>query len=433
MAPKKKEKCTKDNCVNGQHKQYDICKKHYCEKNKNKTKTNDGGVLVKFCTKCADFFDESGFRTKDDKVSARCGRCLATMRRAETKRPERDRKEQYKIYDARPERKAKKKKWNEENHDKVAEGWMKYRAKKIEENEEEYLAKNAKNQQKWRAKNPENVKEQYKKAKLNHERHLYNYKYSAETKGIIWQLTDKQAYNMFKKSCYYCNEKSDEKLTGIDRLMSDKEYTKENTVPCCKMCNYAKNTLNPSNFVKMAIHIATFNKIFKGKLYPEVFSSSTAQDYGRYKKRALAKEWDFELSEDDYNKITNEACYLCGKIQTDGYRNGIDRIDSNKGYIDENMKASCKPCNLMKREFEYNDFLEKLIKISNTWSKKIDELDNNYKKLGQCHQTVRQKPTRNRTVELQTKNKETRQKLCDPVHRKTHAKKLATKKISLSN
>lgn len=429
MAPKKKEKCIRAGCTTGRHKDTDICKKHYSEENKGKIKTNVDGVLVKFCTKCADFFDESGFRTMDGKVSTRCGRCLTTMRRAEAKRPERDRKEQYKLYDAQPERKEMKKNWRKDNHEKCAKYTLDYRARRIEEDEEEYLRKQAEYKKKWRAKNPEKMQERYRKDKLDPRKYLYTYKYSAETKGIKWELTDKQAYNMFKKSCYYCNGKSVEKLTGIDRLMSNKEYTAENTVPCCKLCNYMKNTLNPHNFVRMAIHIATFNKLFKGELYPEVFTSSTARDYEDYKERALSKEWEFDLTEDEYDEITNKSCYLCGKIQINGYCNGIDRIDSNKGYVDGNMKASCKPCNIMKREFEYIDFLCKVDDISKNWYSRIDELDNNYKKLGQCRQTVRQKSNRNRTDELANKNKESRQKLLNPEYRKNHAKNLATQKL----
>jgi hypothetical protein len=73
-----------------------------------------------------------------------------------------------------------------------------------------------------------------------------------------------------KSSCFYCgleyskeihdrlsDTKSNKKLSdtvvrinGIDRIDSTVGYTKENTVPCCKFCNTAKNTMRVYDFKK---------------------------------------------------------------------------------------------------------------------------------------------------------------------------------------
>ena len=62
--------------------------------------------------------------------------CLATTRRAEAKRGNRDRKEQYKEYEKRPERKADRVKYRKDNPEQHAKYYMDCRARKIEEDED---------------------------------------------------------------------------------------------------------------------------------------------------------------------------------------------------------------------------------------------------------------------------------------------------------
>ena len=38
------------------------------------------------------------------------------------------------------------------------------------------------------------------------------------------------------------------KINGIDRIDNNIGYTNENSVPCCKTCNFAKNILSESQF-----------------------------------------------------------------------------------------------------------------------------------------------------------------------------------------
>ena len=105
------------------------------------------------------------------------------------------------------------------------------------------------------------------------------------------------------------------------------------------------------------------NLITGGNLYPECFANHNTLNYSRYKNRALHKELDFLLSHNDYDNIVNNNCYMCGKENDEFHKNGIDRFDSNKGYILENTKPCCGECNYMKRDYEYNYFIRKLQEI----------------------------------------------------------------------
>jgi hypothetical protein len=61
---------------------------------------------------------------------------------------------------------------------------------------------------------------------------------NAKSRNINMQLTDNEIYNIIQKSCYYCKEKE---AFGIDRIDSTKDYTIDNCVPCCFICNRIKN------------------------------------------------------------------------------------------------------------------------------------------------------------------------------------------------
>lgn len=69
----------------------------------------------------------------------------------------------------------------------------------------------------------------------------------------IWLLSNEQTIFLIQQNCYYCGEgpsnnyrllessyRGEFKYNGIDRLDSNKEYTIENCVPCCIICNRMK-------------------------------------------------------------------------------------------------------------------------------------------------------------------------------------------------
>ena len=93
--------------------------------------------------------------------------------------------------------------------------------------------------------------------------------------------------------------------------------------------------------------------------------------YNSYKSRANAKNRLFELSKDQFRKITSLNCSYCGvpplQAQKSGkaiywkefyYHNGIDRIDSDKGYTIKNSQPCCSICNKAKRDLDNTEFLE---------------------------------------------------------------------------
>ncbi len=45
--------------------------------------------------------------------------------------------------------------------------------------------------------------------------------------------------------------------------------------------------------------------------------------------------------------------------------NGIDRIDSSKGYIQGNVVTCCRTCNVAKMDMDYKEFINHITKIYN--------------------------------------------------------------------
>lgn len=64
----------------------------------------------------------------------------------------------------------------------------------------------------------------------------------AERAGIEVTLTREQMAKLLSgASCHYCDAPLSKFGVGLDRKDSDGHYSFENCVPCCRVCNVAKN------------------------------------------------------------------------------------------------------------------------------------------------------------------------------------------------
>ncbi len=77
-----------------------------------------------------------------------------------------------------------------------------------------------------------------------------------------------------------------------------------------------------------------------------------------YFTNAVKRHLSFELTIEEFIGIVKQACYYCGSIR-EGEVNGIDRFDSDKGYLLENCKPCCEECNYMKSSFHPLFLIEK--------------------------------------------------------------------------
>jgi hypothetical protein len=94
-----------------------------------------------------------------------------------------------------------------------------------------------------------------------------DYKHKAMERGLAFDLTFSQFFNISQRPCYYCNRepsnvlksKRDGQLdftySGVDRIVNSKGYHEDNVVPCCKECNYAKRNMGINEFYQWACKI----------------------------------------------------------------------------------------------------------------------------------------------------------------------------------
>lgn len=107
----------------------------------------------------------------------------------------------------------------------------------------------------------------------------------------------------------------------------------------------------------------------KIKEYHKIYrqAKSPRYKYNKYKVEAKRKSNAFELSFDEFDLILKQECLYCGSNE----KIGIDRLNNNKGYIENNCVPCCQTCNYMKRNYSKDFFIKhckKIIKFNETHS-----------------------------------------------------------------
>lgn len=95
--------------------------------------------------------------------------------------------------------------------------------------------------------------------------------------------------------------------------------------------------------------------------------------YYRYKSTAKAKNREFSLTQEQFKELVTKPCFYCNSLpEREAYTsikddfilaNGIDRVDSSKGYTIENCVPCCITCNKAKTDTDKEEFI--------LWVKKV--------------------------------------------------------------
>lgn len=81
------------------------------------------------------------------------------------------------------------------------------------------------------------------------------------------------------------------------------------------------------------------------------------------KRAAATRGIEWHLTDDEAKAMLVLPCVYCGHLDIETRVNGIDRLDSSKGYTTENCRPCCKNCNYMKGTFDPRTFI--------AWAKRI--------------------------------------------------------------
>lgn len=111
----------------------------------------------------------------------------------------------------------------------------------------------------------------------------------------------------------------------------------------------------------------------------------------RYINSALKRKIPWHLSPEQFAEITEQECTYCGALPR-GYKarihakrrrtsttimNGIDRVNSQKGYTPDNVVPCCSVCNRMKMALEVDVFISQCKKITERMEAAKNLLTNN--------------------------------------------------------
>ena len=97
--------------------------------------------------------------------------------------------------------------------------------------------------------------------------------------------------------------------------------------------------------------------------------------YSTYRTSANRRGLNFDIGVDFFTENVVKSCSYCGDALTsikksqsksggDFLYTGIDRIDSSKGYTEDNCVPCCKVCNTMKWDLTIEQFTKHINKIS---------------------------------------------------------------------
>jgi hypothetical protein len=84
--------------------------------------------------------------------------------------------------------------------------------------------------------------------------------------------------------------------------------------------------------------------------------------YSEYRNNARRRNLCFQLTPDEFKELVEQPCHYCGGFSIErnpsSRGNGIDRKDSNVGYIYNNCLPCCATCNFFKNTMKYSQFLK---------------------------------------------------------------------------
>jgi len=103
---------------------------------------------------------------------------------------------------------------------------------------------------------------------------VYNsYKSGAKRRKLYFFLSKEEFKHLTAQKCVYCSKEpstlkeskcSSYLYNGIDRADNNVGYTVDNSVTCCKRCNFFKSSLNIDDFIELVTKIAKNNTVSIG-------------------------------------------------------------------------------------------------------------------------------------------------------------------------
>jgi len=199
-------------------------------------------------------------------------------------------------------------------------------------------------------------------------------------KNMKYDLDDNYVQTLIESNCYFCNReinKTTYDMSFICRNNIDRGYVKNNVIPVCPNCCIMKSSSLKLDFIHKILYISdNLNIINLPSIRKNKYKALFMFTYNKYsiseniyKSKAKKRGIDYQLSSLEFDFLTNkQCCYYCN-IYHD--KIGIDRInsfnsdnDKKSPYKKDNCVPCCKICNYIKREIDYDEFIQQCKNIS---------------------------------------------------------------------
>lgn len=141
-----------------------------------------------------------------------------------------------------------------------------------------------------------------------------------------------------KKKCNECNE--EKPLSEFHKHAASKDGLQTT----CKSCRIEKS---------LKYYFDNQKEISDKRKTPE-------WKYFSYQTSAKRRNYEFELSKEEFISLYTAPCHYCGEQ----IANGVDRINNKIGYKFPNCVPCCEICNKMKLTLDYTSFMIHIKKIS---------------------------------------------------------------------
>lgn len=86
--------------------------------------------------------------------------------------------------------------------------------------------------------------------------------------------------------------------------------------------------------------------------------------FNNYKSRSKKLKISFSLTKEQFVSVIEQPCFYCGESEL---VHTIDRVDSKRGYVEDNVVPACLMCNVAKNKYSQDVFL--------AWVRKIYEFN----------------------------------------------------------
>jgi RNA binding exosome subunit len=176
---------------------------------------------------------------------------------------------------------------------------------------------------------------------------------SAAARGYEQSLHPDQVAVLCALPCIYCGVTDN---INIDRVINTENYTLDNCVPCCTICNHMKSDYSIDKFITHRDRITNFKTT--GLILHADNDGTFPRYYSSYKKSADKRGIEWSLGEDEFYILTKAGapCFYCGDSNN---CMGVDRKENNAGYSATNVVSCCALCNKLKWNLSVDAFLDK--------------------------------------------------------------------------